>query len=42
MVLDLVEICPQDDFNFRKNYELLGNINHARTLNEVTTYLWVP
>jgi hypothetical protein len=42
MVLDMVEICPQDDFSFRKNYELLANINHARTLKELLTFLWEP
>lgn len=39
-VLDLVEICPQNDLNFRRNYELLGAVNHARTLQQLSGCLW--
>lgn len=41
-MLDLVEICPQDDFNFRKNYEILANVNGSKTIQQVSTYLWQP
>ena len=41
-MLDLVEINSQEDQNFRKNYEILTNINKAKTLDHVIQCLWEP
>jgi len=40
--MELVSTCPRNDDNFKNSYQLLANINHSRTLDNMMLYLWEP
>ena len=40
MLHELVAICPRNDENFVRSYEILSNVNHSRTIANLKGLLW--